>query len=259
VVWFDRNQDGRQDAGEWPLPGTTVRLTALAGDVAPTLRARARAQGQAQAQAPAAVSHVTTTGADGEFRFVGLLPGQYEVHAAITLAGFTRTYDDDGVADWSVQVTVVQNRDTTAHFAGLGKGALAGTVFVQGSRRPVADAIVQCRWAGYDDRMGTADDVVMTAVADHAGYFHLAHVPYGEFDCVGTDRHTGARSAPATVGVHSAALVLTALPLPGHAPPGRTGLAATGTATRPVLTVAAIALVSGLGFLLVGRRHARRH
>ena len=256
LVWFDRNQDGRPESGEWPLPGTTVQLTSGLT----TYRRVSR---------PAAAVHeVATTGRHGEFRFTGLPAGHYEVHASITLAGFYRTFDSDGVVDWNVGVTVTPGSDAVARFAGLGKGTVAGTVFVQGSRAPVADAAVQCRWAGYDDQLGTADDVVLTTRAGADGRFAIARVPYGVFRCVGTDARTGARSTAARLSVRSATPVIAALPVadtrPSTDPVPTTNAgppAATGVASASLLSAAALALVTGAGFLLAGRRRrtGRQH
>jgi LPXTG-motif cell wall-anchored protein len=123
---------------------------------------------------------------------------------------------------------------------------------------------VQCRWAGFDDVLGTADDIVINVVADANGQFHLAHVPFGLFSCVGHDPVSGASSAAAglwllsIVPVHSHLPVATPqVPTPKPAPPQQpatTDLANTGPPTRRLLTLAIGLLLAGLGALHFGRR-----
>jgi hypothetical protein len=72
---------------------------------------------------------------------------------------------------------------------------------------------VVCTWAGLDDELGTADDVVMREDAGADGRFSLPGVPYGMYSCVGEDLTTGRTSPASTVAVLSAAEVQTSLPL----------------------------------------------
>jgi hypothetical protein len=76
LVWFDRNGNGTQDAGEAGFGGVTVELRNGSGGVIAT----------------------TTTDADGGYSFSHLAPGSYTVRVdASTLpAGLAATYDLDG-------------------------------------------------------------------------------------------------------------------------------------------------------------------
>ena len=233
------------------MPGTTITLIATG----------AGRRAHYSFHAAHAGSPVTgTSGPGGTFSFTDVPAGDYVLHAAITLDGFTHTYDSDGVADWSVSVTVRGGGDAVARFAGIGRGTLTGTVFVEGSQVPVGGAAVSCRWAGYDDRPGTADDVVITTQADGQGRFAIRKVPYGDFRCAGTDPKTGHRSATAAVRVRSAVPVTASLPVTPARPGKKSSPPAdTGVPSASLLTAALLLLVGGAGCLLAGRRRARRH
>jgi hypothetical protein len=71
---------------------------------------------------------------------------------------------------------------------------------------------VLCIWAGFDDVLGTADDVRMEDVADSTGSYDWP-VPYGNFRCTGADPVTGALSRAASATVMSPEPVRVVLPL----------------------------------------------
>jgi uncharacterized repeat protein (TIGR01451 family) len=109
TVWFDADRDGRQGAGEDPVPGATVRLLA-ADDTA---------------------AGSTTTAADGRYRFDGLDPGTYRVEVELpdALAGrwtFTGALAGDLTSDSDV-VPVTARVGRTAAFT-LAPGAGLATV-----------------------------------------------------------------------------------------------------------------------------------
>ena len=74
-VWLDANGNGVQDAGESGINGVTVQLLDAANNVVAT----------------------ATTSGDGNYTFSNLTAGNYSVRVAPP-AGFTPTYDLDGVA-----------------------------------------------------------------------------------------------------------------------------------------------------------------
>ncbi|WP_144875111.1 SdrD B-like domain-containing protein [Microbacterium sp. 1.5R] len=76
-VWIDQDRDGRQDAGEAPVPGVTVTL--LTADGTPAVDADG---------APVAP---TTTDAAGHYVFDALLPGDYRVRFTDLPAGYRPT------------------------------------------------------------------------------------------------------------------------------------------------------------------------
>jgi hypothetical protein len=258
-VWFDRNQDGVRGANEWPLPGVQVTLTSLG--------AALRTSGQASWPG------TTTTDASGHYTLTDVPAGRWTVRAVLSAQGLERTSDTDGLTDWSVAVTVAPGNTASASFAGLGKGTLDGNVFTSTTGSPVADAQVVCRWAGFDDQLGTSDDVEMTVTAASNGTFSLQHVPYGTYSCGGTDPVTGARSATASAFVMSPAPVAASLPItpaaaqppttivpaaPAAPPAPPTHLAVTGADIRGLLTWGLALLIAGFLSLVGGRRRRTR-
>jgi LPXTG-motif cell wall-anchored protein len=211
---------------------------------------------------PTPLTAHTVTGRAGQYRFSHLPPGHYRVTASVDSAGIRYTSDTDGLRDWIVAVNVTSGNIAVARFAGLGKGTLDGNVFANSNGVAISDATVQCRWAGFDDVLGTADDVVINLVADVDGQFHVAHVPFGLFSCVGHDPATGANSAATGLWVLSIVPVHAHLPVatphlpaaPAPQQPATTDLANTGPPTRQLLTLAIGLLLAGLGALHFGRR-----
>jgi hypothetical protein len=252
-VWFDRNHDGDRDAGEWPMPGVQVKLdsSAPASAAVTGIPRSPSVRGPAIRGIVAVVD--TTTAADGTYAFTGLSLGSYTVTALLSAAGVSRTSDTDGAADWVVNVSVTGAAEVSASFAGVGKGALGGTVLSVGTQAPISGANVICRWAGFDDRPDTADDVVMTALADENGRFTLLEIPYGEYTCSARDPVTGALAAPVQATVMSAALVDVTLPIGQGSGPGvsEASLPKTGT---PIVALTAL----GLLLLLAGAEAARQ-
>ena len=81
-VWNDNNANGLQDPGEPGIPNALVTLTGPGG------------------------SRTATTGTDGKYDFTNLAPGSYTV-CVTPLAGFTQTYDLDGVASANCATTTL--------------------------------------------------------------------------------------------------------------------------------------------------------
>ncbi|HEY0216228.1 MAG TPA: SdrD B-like domain-containing protein, partial [Cellulomonas sp.] len=98
TVWFDTDRDGRQDAGEGPVAGATVRLLAATDD---------------------AVLAATTTDAQGRYLFDRLEPGTYRVEVELPAAlaerwTFTQRLVGDALGD----------SDVTAGSTSVGRTAL---------------------------------------------------------------------------------------------------------------------------------------
>ncbi|MDR7276776.1 Ig-like domain-containing protein [Catenuloplanes atrovinosus] len=240
VVWFDRNQDGDRDPGEWPLPGVQVRISRVTGD------------GAALAAATAVPSRTATTAADGGYRFAGLPPGDYRVTAAVSADGFSYSSDSDGDDDWSVTVRTGDAATATAEFAGIGRGAFDGVIYDNATGAPIAGANVTCRWAGLDDVMRTADDVLMTVDASPTGGFTLTSLPYGAYECGGRDPRTGAASAVAQVAVLSADRQH--VPLPVGTTDSGPDLPTTGDGVLPLVGTGLLLLITGAVAASAGRR-----
>ena len=244
IVWFDRDRDGQFDGNEWLLPGVTVRLAGSGASLSANRRSEA------------APVRTAITDANGAYLFESLPAGAYQVTAAVTISGFGYTSDTDGASDWVVGVDVVVNTTKQADFAGLGTGRVIGQVYETGTRDGLPGARISCRWAGYDDVLGTADDIVFRVTAGADGRFDMAGVPYGDYSCDGRDELSGRDSAPAAATVRSPIPVEAPLPLVA-APPGdvlpRTGVDTLGRLTAPMTFIA----LGGLA-LVIGRRRNRR-
>ena len=108
-IWEDIDGDGLMGPGETGIPGVIVNLLDDMGN--PILDA-------------AGNPVTTTTNADGEYIFENLPPGDYNVEidpsnfvGTGALAGYTQTYDEDGVGDAASDVTLGPGEDyTTADF-----------------------------------------------------------------------------------------------------------------------------------------------
>jgi SdrD B-like domain len=247
VIWFDRDHDGMMDPGEWVLPGVPVTLELIGHDSLQMQRILLSD----------ATTRTTTTRLDGTYEFNGLPAGRYRVRATAAIAGFEYTGDTDALAggsaagtDWIVEVQVPIGGVGIADYAGLGKGILAGTVYELQTFAAASFATVTCRWGGFDDVLGTEDDVSFVVTADVDGRFELAGVPYGRYSCSGLDA-AGRASSAVTADVFGPERVLTELPVTPLAPTGL--LPSTGGSPMGQLLFALG--LCGFGLLMV---HLRR-
>ena len=121
-VWFDANKDGLQDSDEPALPGITASIVDASGN--PVVDASGR---------PVVA---VTTGADGQYTFENLLPGDYKVsfqapagyEATVSDAGADRAKDSNGA---SASVSLVQGQtDDTIDFGAVGTGVIGDQLFV---------------------------------------------------------------------------------------------------------------------------------
>ncbi len=249
IVWFDRNRNGVFDGNEWVLPGVTVTLlsdgTGITGSFAPLRTQQAGFVG------------TTVTAADGSYSFASLQPGGYRASASASIAGFEYTSDTDGATDWIVDVKIPAGRTERADFAGLGKGQIVGQVYETTTMQGLPYADVTCHWAGYDDVLGTADDVAFAVVASVAGAYDFGGVPYGKFTCDGLDRSSGRVSAPADATVLSPQAVTAELPVQSPMPVPAGALPTTGSNPRSPLVPALVFLVVGTIAVRLGRRKSR--
>jgi LPXTG-motif cell wall-anchored protein len=239
------------DPGEPPLPGVPVTLTI-------------GVNGSAWRVGIAAASRSATTGADGQYRFDNVEAGTYVVTASVAATGFRYTSDTDGLADWVVDVQVSGADTADASFAGVGDGQLEGTVYDSTTLAPIGAATVRCHWAGFDDIPGTADDTVITAVANAQGAFVITDTPYGRYTCSANNPATGAASTPAAATVespdptHVDLPIITEAPRPPDVLPPNEGvvgmLPQTGPRTGWLLALAVGLLLTGAGALRLGRR-----
>jgi hypothetical protein len=264
MVWFDRNGDGRRDEGEWPLPGVEVTLRSAPGEAVgsprPAVAASLKSVSmktvalRAASTQPATTTRTARTDAAGNYTFDGLSAGDYIVSARADLPGFDRTSDSDGGLDWLVTATVPNGVTAVVDFAGLGRGTIVADVFERSSRRPLADAAVTCRWAGYDDILGNEDDVDLPARTDSDGSVELRGVAYGTYRCWAVDAD-GREAAPIDVMVRSADITQAVLPVSRDLPVGF--LPVTGS-NAPRLVLVALLLTAGGATLLAASGRRRR-
>ena len=250
VVWFDRNHNGLFDGNEWVLPGVTVVLDEGGSFSTETLRTQA-----------APIHQSAVTAADGSYFFGGLFAGSYQVTATAIIKGFDYTSDTDGATDWKVAVAVVANAVSTADFAGIGRGQLIGQVFDSATLEGIPGALITCRWSGYDDVLGNADDVTFTITADATGSFDMAGIPYGNFTCSGRDPVSDRQSSSVVSNVFSPEAVLASLPV-GSVTSGRSGTGATlpttGSDNQHVVLLSLLFVALGSVTVLATRRRSTR-
>ena len=167
-VWFDRNGDGKQDAGEPGLPGLTVTLFDAANKAIST----------------------TVTGADGAYTFPNLPTGTYRVTVATAGTNLSSTYDlDSGTTapdgTTAVALTVANPSTTLADFGLRGNSSVGDLVWydvdgggTQTNAEPGLPGVtVTLTGAGADNKLGTADDLTLTTVTDAAGAYLFPFLP----------------------------------------------------------------------------------
>ena len=177
-VWFDRNRDGVQDAGEPGLANVTVELTWPGPD--------------GVSGTPDDVTFTDVTDVNGIYGFIGLNPGTYPVviDDATLPAGVDNTYAEDGTPDDMTTVTLLLSTDhVTADFGYGGAGEIGDFVWwdldadgVQDAGEPgVPNVPVTVLWHGPDGIAGNGDDVSYPTVTDADGMYLVEELPAGEF------------------------------------------------------------------------------
>lgn len=183
-VWLDANGNGVQDSGEAGFAGVTVRLLGANGAVVAT----------------------TSTDANGNYLFQGLLPGQYKVQV-VTPDGYKFTTADAGGNDaadsdvlWngtgtntgnSGLVTLAAGENNLTVDAGLkvclvkvGDTVWAdtnGNGLQDSGEQGIAGVAVKLTGAGADGVFGSADDVVRTTTTDASGKYAFNDVGWGSY------------------------------------------------------------------------------
>ena len=171
-VWFDKNGDGVQDAGEPGLPNVTVTATCAGPDAIP---------GNADD-----VVRSTASNAAGAYVIANLPPGACVVDVDETTAppGMVTTTTDP------LPVTLTPGQVlTTADFGFTGTGSIGDTVFndtngdgtQQGGELGINAIPVVVTWAGPDNTLGNGDDVVFNATTNGSGNYSVANLPAGNY------------------------------------------------------------------------------
>lgn len=248
VAWIDSDRDGILDAGEPRLPGIVVALRTGTDE---TRTEQIGGFGRhRRADAPVAT---TLTASDGSYSFPVVAPGSYEVVGLLSAPGLERTWDTDGSADWRVGVVAPAGGVGRADVAAVGQGALSGTVVQQGTQRPIANALVGCRWSGVDGIDGTGDDVLFQTVADAMGRFGVSDIPFGGFVCGGIDPVDGRTSSLASTSLTTTQTATVVIPV--ASPPLSGALPVTGGRSMRVLIGLALVLI---GFGIAAAAWPRR-
>lgn len=143
------------------------------------------------------VIRTTTTDANGDYEFVGVGSGRYDVNIiAATLPSDidNPTIDRDGIA--TANTAAVTLTDTPAgivvddaDFGYRGNGSIGDTVFydynddaAQNNGEPgIENVAVTLVWSGQDGVFGNADDLTLTQTTDATGGYDFGNLPSGTF------------------------------------------------------------------------------
>ncbi len=173
-VWLDLDGDGIRDIGEPGIEGATVTLTYLGPD---------GVLGGGDDEV-----FVTTVDAGGNYLFTDLPAGNFVVTISNLPAGLTPTNDPDGGADRTSAVTLTPGeRDLDQDFGFVGSAAVGDTIFIDTNGNGVQDGLepgvagvtVTVTSAGVDGVLGTADDIVVTAITNSLGKYSVVGLPPG--------------------------------------------------------------------------------
>jgi len=177
-VWWDRDNDGVQDAGEPGLNGIEVTATYLGPD---------GVLGGTDDEV-----FVTTTAGDGDYLHTDVPEGLYTV--AVTSGvqpGFASTYDEDSGTsspDQTTDLTLVGTH-LTADFGYNGSGSIGDIVWFDTDVDGVLDlgepglegVDIVLTWFGPDGVSGGSDDIAITTTTDASGNYLFDGLPAGEF------------------------------------------------------------------------------
>ncbi|QDU63128.1 Serine-aspartate repeat-containing protein D precursor [Planctomycetes bacterium Pan216] len=177
VIWFDVDGDGIQDAGEPGLADVPVTLEWTMSDGSTFV-------------------FETTTDADGQYVFDGLVEGDYvvRVDAQSLPTGISDpTADPDGGVTHESRLTLrVGQSDLDQDFGYTGGGSIGDLVWVDTNADGIVSANetglggvdITLRWSGFDNVLGTDDDTILTTTTDAQGAYQFDNLAPGVYSIV---------------------------------------------------------------------------
>jgi len=177
-VWFDKNGNGVQDAGEPGIGGVGITATWYGAAGVPS--------------GGDDLLFTTITNASGDYSFVGLPLGNYAVVVGAGIWGGTlETAELDGTLDGRSTVSLTPAAPVRADldFGYTGAGAISQTVWRDANRNGIHEsgeggisgAVITLLWAGPDGVFGTLDDVIHTTTTDANGAYQFPNLPAGSY------------------------------------------------------------------------------
>ncbi len=184
LVWLDHDADGTVDAGEPGLAGIGVDVLWLGPDGA--------------VGGGDDVSDRTVTDIAGHWQVTDLPAGTYRVmlDASTFPAGTAPGSDPDGGSADGTVTRSVRTDDDSIDFGLRGTGSVGDLVWLDtngdgrftddaGVRDPdepgLRDLAVEVRWAGADDVLKTADDLVVRTTTGDEGAWGVSNLPAGSY------------------------------------------------------------------------------
>ena len=175
TIWFDANQDGVEDAGEFGLEGVVVELTWLGPD--------------GVAGGGDDIVLTTTTDADGSYLFPNLPAGEFvvDVDESTLPTGVAATFDDDSglvSPDGTSAVTLADGENNLDQdFGYAGSGSIGDTIWLDINGDGVTDpdeagiggVTVTLTWDG------PFGPETLTTVTDANGMYLFDNLPAGDF------------------------------------------------------------------------------
>lgn len=210
LVWLDRDGDGVADPDE---PGiVAVPVSALWAGPDGNLATTADN-----------LTFTTTTDGNGQWSLTGLPPGTYRV--TTTPGALTPTFDLDGTGtanQAAATLTSGQHR-TDVDFGYRGTATLGDLVWqdsnrdgaFNGGEHGIEAVSVRATWAGLDNVLGNADDVVIGTIDTSAiGAYQFTNLPSGSYrvDLISGTYPASAQQTYDLDGISSAATAVVVVP-----------------------------------------------
>ncbi|PJJ73638.1 putative repeat protein (TIGR01451 family)/fimbrial isopeptide formation D2 family protein [Diaminobutyricimonas aerilata] len=177
VVWWDRDRDGVQEAGEPGIGGVDVQARFFGAD--------------GLENTADDLVFPATTSADGAWSIGELPEGRYRVTVTGAPAGFVNVSDPDGLAgaDGVNVLDLGDGGNLAQDFGFSGDSSIGDLVWfdrdgdgAQGTDEAgIPGVTVTLTWLGRDGVAGGGDDVVYTATTDESGAYRFDGLPTGSF------------------------------------------------------------------------------